>query len=298
MTVGEVNTRVVGLAELYERDTQVLYDPTRGMPWIVGLYITASQMNSLRIVSDDSQVLQTHRDHVLHIEIISRNTDHRLSCRVLYSDTAPGLSLAQARWTETLRVIRDMRREMSDMQAELLALREQRRTVGQSGPEARIPDHQEAFWEPIVTFSDLCYRIWLGAEGVVGLTRWIEKMESVFHISGCAVENQVKFATCTLLGAALTWWKGEIKKLEIELWNLKVKGNDVPAYTERFQELTLICTKFVANETEKVDKYISGLPDNIYGNVKSARPKTLDETIELANDLMGHRNSALRRKGI
>ncbi|GJS36695.1 putative reverse transcriptase domain-containing protein [Tanacetum coccineum] len=111
-------------------------------------------------------------------------------------------------------------------------------------------------------------------------------MESVFNISGCAVENQVKFATCTLLGAALTWWngqirtlgpeayamtwevlkkkmtdkycpQGEIKKLEIELWNLK-----------------------------KVDKYISGLPDNIYGNVKSARPKTLDETIELANDLM------------
>ncbi|GJV16054.1 putative reverse transcriptase domain-containing protein [Tanacetum coccineum] len=80
--------------------------------------------------------------------------------------------------------------------------------------------------------------------------------------------------------------QGEIKKLEIELWNLKVKGNDVPAYTECFQELTLICTKFVANETEKVDKYISGLPDNIYGNVKSARPKTLDETIELANDLM------------
>ncbi|GKB02957.1 hypothetical protein Tco_0831046, partial [Tanacetum coccineum] len=58
--------------------------------------------------------------------------------------------------------------------------------------------------------------------------------------------------------------QGEIKKLEIDL---KVKGNDVPAYTKRFQELTLICTKFVANETEKVDKYISGLPDNIYGNV-------------------------------
>ncbi|GKG04116.1 hypothetical protein Tco_0314503, partial [Tanacetum coccineum] len=39
-------------------------------------------------------------------------------------------------------------------------------------------------------------------------------------------------------------------------------------------------------ETEKVDKYISGLPNNIYGNVKSARPKMLDETIKLANDLM------------
>ncbi|GJW20207.1 putative reverse transcriptase domain-containing protein [Tanacetum coccineum] len=73
--------------------------------------------------------------------------------------------------------------------------------------------------------------------------------------------------------------------MEIELWNLKVKGIDVQHH-ERFQELTLICTKFVANETEKVDKYLSGLPDNIYGNVKAAKPKTLDETIELANDLM------------
>nr|GEY77615.1 putative reverse transcriptase domain-containing protein [Tanacetum cinerariifolium] len=103
-------------------------------------------------------------------------------------------------------------------------------------------------------------------------------------------EGVVKFATYTLLGADLTWWNGqirtlgpdaytmtweilkknmtdkycphgEIKKLEIELWNLKVKGNDI-------------------------GKYISGLPDNFYGSVKASKPKTLDETIELANDLM------------
>ncbi|GJR96504.1 putative reverse transcriptase domain-containing protein [Tanacetum coccineum] len=127
-----------------------------------------------------------------------------------------------------------------------------------------------------------------GTEGVVGLTRWIEKMESVFNISGCTIKNQVNFTTCTLLGAALTWWNGQITTLGPEAYSMawEVKGNDVPAYTERFQELTLICTKFVANETKKVDKYISGLLDNIYGNVKSAKPKTLDETIELANDLM------------
>nr|GFA80787.1 reverse transcriptase domain-containing protein [Tanacetum cinerariifolium] len=93
-----------------------------------------------------------------------------------------------------------------------------------------------------------------GTEGAVGLTCWIEKMESVFNISGCAMENRVKFAT--------------FKKLNIKLWNLKVRDNDIPAYTNRFQEMALICTKFVSNETEKVDKYISGLPDNIYGNVK------------------------------
>ncbi|GKC77887.1 putative reverse transcriptase domain-containing protein [Tanacetum coccineum] len=120
-------------------------------------------------------------------------------------------------------------------------------------------------------------------KGVVGLTRWIEKMVSVFNIGGCAIENQ-KVPKKKMTDKYSP--QGKIKKLEIKLWNLKVKGNDVPTYTKRFQELTLICIKFVANETEKVDKYISGLPDNIYGNVKSARPKTLDETIELANDLM------------
>ncbi|GJV94538.1 reverse transcriptase domain-containing protein [Tanacetum coccineum] len=155
-----------------------------------------------------------------------------------------------------------------------------------------------------------------GTEGIVGLSQWIEKMESVFHISGCAIENQVKFATFTLLGAALTWWNGhvrtldhdaayamtwgtfkkkltdkycpngEIKKLEIKLWNLKVRGNDVAAYTQHFQELALMCTKFLVDETAKIDKYIGGLPDNIHGNVMSARPKNLDFAIELANDLM------------
>ncbi|GKB24616.1 hypothetical protein Tco_0864017 [Tanacetum coccineum] len=44
-----------------------------------------------------------------------------------------------------------------------------------------------------------------GTEGVVVLSQWFEKMESVFHISNCAVENQVKFATCTFLRNALTW---------------------------------------------------------------------------------------------
>nr|GEV10649.1 uncharacterized mitochondrial protein AtMg00810-like [Tanacetum cinerariifolium] len=44
--------------------------------------------------------------------------------------------------------------------------------------------------------------------------------------------------------------------------------------------------QFVANENEKIDKYISGIPDNIYGNVKSSKPRTLDDTIKLTNDLM------------
>ncbi|GJU66036.1 putative reverse transcriptase domain-containing protein [Tanacetum coccineum] len=53
--------------------------------------------------------------------------------------------------------------------------------------------------------------------------------------------------------------QGEIKKLEIELWNLKVKGNDVPTYTECFQELTLLLYQLCDNETERLTKYSVGL---------------------------------------
>nr|GEW13315.1 hypothetical protein [Tanacetum cinerariifolium] len=130
---------------------------------------------------------------------------------------------------------------------------------------------------------------------VVGLSQWLEKMEPVFHISDCTIDNQVKFATCTLLGDVLTRWNGHVRTLGHEVayamtWGtLKKKMTDKycpKAYTQRFQELALMCTKFIADETEKVDKYISGLLDNIHRNVMSARPKTLDETIELTNDLM------------
>nr|GEU50546.1 reverse transcriptase [Tanacetum cinerariifolium] len=101
-------------------------------------------------------------------------------------------------------------------------------------------------------------------------------------------EGVVRFATCTLLDAALTWWNSQMRSLGPDAYAMtwEVKGNDVLTYTEHFQELTLICTKFVANETKKIDKYILGLPDNIFRSVKSSKPNTLDETIELANDFM------------
>nr|GEZ74748.1 hypothetical protein [Tanacetum cinerariifolium] len=55
--------------------------------------------------------------------------------------------------------------------------------------------------------------------------------------------------------------------------------------------------QFVANENEKIDKYISGLPDNIYGNVKSSKPRTLDETIELTNEFMDQKLRTYEKRG-
>nr|GEV53812.1 putative reverse transcriptase domain, ribonuclease H-like domain, aspartic peptidase domain protein [Tanacetum cinerariifolium] len=50
-----------------------------------------------------------------------------------------------------------------------------------------------------------------GTEGVVGLSQWFEKMESVFSISNCTVACQVKFAMCTLQENALTRWNSHVK---------------------------------------------------------------------------------------
>ncbi|GJW37838.1 hypothetical protein Tco_0060758 [Tanacetum coccineum] len=122
-------------------------------------------------------------------------------------------------------------------------------------------------------------------KGVVGLTRWIEKMESVFNSSGCAIENQVKFVTCTLLGAALTWWNGQIRTLGPDAYL-----NDFGSYSRQKMTVT-----FVANETEKVDKYISGLPDNIYGIVKSDNKRKADDS---SKNNHGHQQQPFKRQNV
>ncbi|GKF60100.1 reverse transcriptase domain-containing protein, partial [Tanacetum coccineum] len=142
-------------------------------------------------------------------------------------------------------------------------------------------------------------------------------MESVFHISNCTIENQVKFATCTLYSIALIWWnthvktvghdaaygmprktlmkmmtekfcpRNEIKKLEMDIWDLKVKGTDLTSYTQRFQELALLCGWMFPEESNKIEKYVGGLPDMIHGSVvATSKPKTMQEVVKIATELM------------
>ncbi|GJS66347.1 putative reverse transcriptase domain-containing protein [Tanacetum coccineum] len=89
-----------------------------------------------------------------------------------------------------------------------------------------------------------------------GITKWIEKMESVLNISGCAIE---------------IW-------LSLHLHSVRS------------------CFDLVG----MVDKYISGLPYNIYGNVKSAKPKTLDEDfLELGTtDLMDQKSAPMQKDSL
>nr|GEY88318.1 reverse transcriptase domain-containing protein [Tanacetum cinerariifolium] len=193
----------------------------------------------------------------------------------------------QAQMVETLRVMGDMRREMGDMHAKLLALREQiMAPVTRQGP-SNLPNNtnpnnttpesvQAMIDQTLMQNSTNGDGIYNGA-----LTWWNSQIRSLdpdaYSMTWEVLKNKMTDKYCPQV---------EIKKLEIELWNLKAKENNVPAYNERFQEQTLICTKFVADETEKIDKYVSGLPNNIYGSMKALKPRTLDETIELVNDLM------------
>nr|GFC19748.1 hypothetical protein [Tanacetum cinerariifolium] len=83
--------------------------------------------------------------------------------------------------------------------------------------------------------------------------------------------------------------RGEVKKLEVELWNLKVKGTDITSYTLRFEELTLLCGKMFSEESGEIERYVGGLPEMIRGNVMSYEPKMMQKAIESANDQMGQK---------
>ncbi|GKA77747.1 putative reverse transcriptase domain-containing protein [Tanacetum coccineum] len=52
-----------------------------------------------------------------------------------------------------------------------------------------------------------------GTEGVVGLRRWIGKVEQVFEICKCAEEDKVMFVASTFEGRALTWSNGNVYTL-------------------------------------------------------------------------------------
>ncbi|GJX29003.1 putative reverse transcriptase domain-containing protein [Tanacetum coccineum] len=99
-----------------------------------------------------------------------------------------------------------------------------------------------------------------GTEGFVRLIRWFEKMETVFHISNCLEKYQVK--ELVKLMTEVYCPRNEIQKKESELWNLTVKNNDLAAYTQRFHELTMMCTKMVPKEEDQVKRYVRKNAEN------------------------------------
>ncbi|GJR21197.1 hypothetical protein Tco_0969724 [Tanacetum coccineum] len=81
---------------------------------------------------------------------------------------------------------------------------------GQLGSHSNRIRHAQ-FKNRAVMHENLC-----GTEGAVGLTRWVEKLESQFGISNVAEGDRVKFASSTLLDGALTWWNVYVRSVTLD----------------------------------------------------------------------------------
>ncbi|GJR19002.1 putative reverse transcriptase domain-containing protein [Tanacetum coccineum] len=100
---------------------------------------------------------------------------------------------------------------------------------------------------------------------------------------------QVKYATCTLLNNALTWWNSHKRTIGTKAAFAMSWRDLVKLMAKRFQELTMMCTKMVPKEEDRVEKFIRGLPDNIQGNIISVEPTRLQDTVRIDNNLMNQK---------
>ncbi|GJV83511.1 hypothetical protein Tco_1523409 [Tanacetum coccineum] len=52
------------------------------------------------------------------------------------------------------------------------------------------------------------------------------------------------------------------------------------------RELALMCARMFPEESDKIEKYVGGLPDMIHGSVMASKLKTVKDAIEFATELM------------
>ncbi|GJS22475.1 hypothetical protein Tco_0451107 [Tanacetum coccineum] len=125
-------------------------------------------------------------------------------------------------------------------------------TRGNVAPEIHGYTYKSFLNYNLYTFS--------GIKGKVGLSRWFEKLELDFCISGCADESRVKVATYILQVSC------------------NVPYNGYPEY-------------------KKIELYIWGLLEKIQGNVPFSKPATTHEAIRITHNLMDQKVRAKVARG-
>ncbi|GKB67988.1 putative reverse transcriptase domain-containing protein [Tanacetum coccineum] len=164
-----------------------------------------------------------------------------------------------------------------------------------------------------------------GKGDVVVLTRWIEKMEYVQDMSGCRIDQKVKYVVGSFMGKALMWWNSQIRtlslevavsmswndfkfmmieefclsremqKLETELWNHAMVGAGHAAYTDRFHELARLVLHLVTPESRKIERHVYGLAPQIRRMVVATEPKNIQKVVQISGALT---NEAVRNGSI
>ncbi|GJU90513.1 putative reverse transcriptase domain-containing protein [Tanacetum coccineum] len=118
------------------------------------------------------------------------------------------------------------------------------------------PGARERTYQDFMKCQPLSFK---GTKGMVGLIRWSEKMEIVFHISNCPKRYQVKYATCTLLDSALTWWNSHKRTI----------GTDA-TYALSWRELLKLMTEV----------------PRTYHDVYQNEPTRLQDVVRISNNMM------------
>ncbi|GJS39757.1 putative reverse transcriptase domain-containing protein [Tanacetum coccineum] len=139
-----------------------------------------------------------------------------------------------------------------------------------------------------------------GKGGAVVFTRWIKKMESMHDMSGCSIDQKVKYTAGLFVGKALTWWNSQIRTLSREVaismsWNDFKAGH--AAYTDRFHELGRLVSHLVTPESRMIERYVYGLAPQICGMMVATKPKTIQKVVQISGALTDEavRNGSIKK---
>ncbi|GJT14544.1 hypothetical protein Tco_0861586 [Tanacetum coccineum] len=75
-----------------------------------------------------------------------------------------------------------------------------------------------------------------------------------------------------------------------------VKDFNISIYTQRFNELTLLCPTIILDERKKIEAYICGISENINGEVTSFKPANLNEAVCMEHALMEQKVQARTKR--
>nr|GEV10420.1 hypothetical protein [Tanacetum cinerariifolium] len=145
-------------------------------------------------------------------------------------------------------------------------------------------------------------------------------------MSGCSIDQKVKYVVGSFVGKALILWNSQIcmlgwevavsmswnefkfmmieefypshemKKLETKLWNHAMVGAGHVAYTDRFHELARLVPHLVTPESRKIKRYVYGLAPQIRMMVAATKLKTMQKVFVSQYIMFEEEKARKRRK--
>ncbi|KAM0059597.1 putative nucleotidyltransferase, Ribonuclease H [Helianthus debilis subsp. tardiflorus] len=154
-----------------------------------------------------------------------------------------------------------------------------------------------------------------GEKGAVDCITWLDEMDTIVDISGCAERDVVKFVSQSFKGEALAWWRAlvqasgksalykmswgefialikenycpqhEVEKIEADFVSLVMTNLDCQAYLTSFNMMSRLVPYLVTPESRRIARFIGGLEPAIKANVKASRPTTFRSVTDLSLSL-------------